>query len=267
MLLSPVIGLTLLTACTRPAGHEARPDGHTPRPSVPVQHLGQGQRALAAHPVHPDLRVGAIFPNGGSLHVCTGSVLHSAAGNLVITAAHCLAGASRITFVPGLAGAGAPTDLWIAEAVYLDPRWIASRDPHADYAIARVGSNAGGSVESHVGESLTLGTAPALGSKVTVTGYPAGVGGSPIGCSAPTSVNDRGFPAVACDGLVGGTSGAPWVNDTTLTGLTGGFEHGGCSPNVSYSPPFDEQVARLLARAEAGGPGDIVPNDVGGTCS
>lgn len=265
-LLCPVFGLTLLTACTRPVAHEARPSGFSPRPSATVQHLSQGQRAVVARPVDPDMRVGAIFPNGGTLHVCTGSVVHSADGNLVVTAAHCLAGATRITFVPGLAGATAPTDLWTADAVYLDPRWIASREPQADYAIVRVSSSKGGSVESHVGESLRLGAAPAPGSEVTVIGYPAGVGGSPIGCNATISVNGGGFPAVQCDGLVGGTSGAPWVSDTTITGLTGGFERGGCGANVSYSPPFDEHVAQLLARAEAGGRGDTVPNDVGGNC-
>ena len=44
----------------------------------------------------PDRRVGAIFLDGADEHVCTGSVLHSAGGNLVLTAAHCLAGASQV---------------------------------------------------------------------------------------------------------------------------------------------------------------------------
>jgi hypothetical protein len=34
---------------------------------------------------------------------------------------------------------------------------------------------------------------------------------------------------------------------------------GGCDDNVSYSPPFDDQITRLLRRAEAGGPGDAAP--------
>jgi len=206
------------------------------------------------------------FLNGASLHVCTGSVVHSASGSLVMTAAHCLAGASQLAFVPGFAGDAAPTEVWKADAVYLDPRWIASKDPRADYAIARVNNPAGGSVESHVGLALTLGTAPPPGSHVTVLGYPAGVGGSPIGCPASTSVNESGFPSLVCEGLVDGTSGAPWVSGTMLTGLIGGFERGGCAANVSYSAPFDEQTAQLLARADAGGPGDTVPNDLDDSC-
>ena len=267
VLLCPVVALaTLLTSCTRPAGHASIPSVSSARPSASVQQLGQPQQEAVAGPVDPDMRVGAIFLDGDTRHVCTGSVVHSAGGNLVMTAAHCLAGASQITFVPGLAGEGPPTDLWTADAVYLDPRWTASKDPHVDYAIARVSSQAGGSVESHVGLALTLGTAPPPGSRVSVMGYPSGVGGSPIGCQAGTAVTESGYPSVACQGLISGTSGAPWDSGTTVTGRIGGLEGGGCAENVSYSAPFDEHTAQLLARAEAGGPGDAVPNDVDDTC-
>ncbi len=269
VLLCPLVGLaTLVTSCSRPVGHASMPSVSPPKTSASVQRLSQPQQKAVASPVDPDWRVGAIFIDSGPLHVCTGSVVHSAGGNLMMTAAHCLAGASQITFVPGFAGDAAPgpADVWKADAVYLDPRWTASKDPHADYAIARVSNDASGSVESRVGLALTLGTAPPPGSRVTVLGYPAGVGGSPVGCQASTSVTESGFPAVACEGLVDGTSGAPWVSGTALTGLIGGFERGGCAADVSYSAPFDAQTAQLLARAEAGGPGDTVPNDVDDSC-
>lgn len=265
--LCPLLSLAMLqSSCGRPADHASITSVPGQRTNVPMQQLSQPQHGVAAGPVDPDPRVGAIFPDGGTLHVCTGSVVHSAGGNLVMTAAHCLAGASQITFVPGFAGDAVPTDLWTADAVYLDPRWTAGEDPHADYAIARVSSKAGGSVESHVGLALTLGTTPPPGSRVMVMGYPAGVGGSPIGCQASTAVTESGFPSLACEGLVGGTSGAPWVSGTTVTGLIGGLERGGCAESVSYSAPFDEHIAQLLARAEAGGPGDTVPNDVDDAC-
>jgi Trypsin-like peptidase domain len=267
VLICPVVVLaTLLTSCSRPAGHASIPSVSSSRARGPVQQLSRPRHGAVAGPVDPDRRVGAIFLGGGTLHVCTGSVVHSAGGNLVMTAAHCLAGASQITFVPGLAGDAAPTDVWRADAIYLDPRWTAGKDPHADYAIARVNSEAGGPVESHVGLALTLGTAPPPGSRVTVVGYPSGVGGSPIGCQATTGVTETGYPSLACEGLVGGTSGAPWVSGTSITGLIGGLEGGGCAENVSYSAPFDEHIAQLLARAEAGGPGDTVPNDVDDSC-
>jgi Trypsin-like peptidase domain len=269
VLLCLMVGLAMsMTSCGRPGDHASGPVASAPRASGPVQRLAQPQQKASAGPVDPDRRVGAIFIDGGSLHVCTGSVVHSAGGNLMMTAAHCLAGASQITFVPGFAGDAppGPADVWKADAVYLDPRWTADKDAHADYAIARLSNEAGVSVESHVGMALTLGTTPPPGSHVTVLGYPAGVGGSPIGCQASTSLNDSGFPSLACEGLVDGTSGAPWVSGTTLTGLIGGFERGGCAANVSYSAPFDDHVAQLLARADAGGPGDPLPGDVPDSC-
>jgi Trypsin-like peptidase domain len=269
VMLCSVVGVAMsLTSCARPVNHVQGAAVSVPRVGGPVQRLSQPQQKAVAGPVDPDRRIGAIFIDGGPLHVCTGSVVHSRAGNLIMTAAHCLAGASLITFVPGFAGdaAPAPTDVWKADAVYLDPRWTASKDPHADYAIARVSNDAGGAVESRVGLALTLGMTPPPGSRVTVLGYPAGLGGSPIGCQASTSLTDSGFPALACEGLVDGTSGAPWVSGTTLTGLIGGFERGGCAANMSYSAPFDAQTAELLARADIGGPGDPVPNDLQDAC-
>jgi Trypsin-like peptidase domain len=267
LLLCPLVGLlTLMASCSRPPAHASPITAPPPRNGGSAQHLGQWEQGAVAGPVDPDRRVGAIFLDGGTQHVCTGSVLHSTGGNLVLTAAHCLAGAAQITFAPGLSGDGPPPDLWTADNVYLDPRWVSSKDPHADYAIARVINDHAGSVESQAGLALTLGTTPSPGSHVSVVGYPSGVGGSPIGCQGSTALTDGGFPSLVCQGLVGGTSGAPWVSGTAVTGLIGGLERGGCAENVSYSAPFDDHIAQLLARAEAGGPGDPVPVDLDDTC-
>ena len=222
---------------------------------------------VVAGPVDPDRRVGAVFLGGGDLHTCTGSVLHSAGGGLMLTAAHCLGGdITSTTFVPGFAGNAAPDDVWTVDAVYLDQRWIAAKDPHADYAIARVSRAAGESVEASVGSGLSLGTAPAPGSRISVMGYPAGVGGMPIGCHVSTGITD-GYPSLPCAGFVDGTSGAPWISGSTVTGLIGGLDGGGCDEKVSYSAPLDEHTGQLLARAEAGGPGDTVPPGVDDECS
>src|SRR5690242_5156243 len=55
-----------------------------------------------ARPMAPDPRVGAVFLGGGDLHTCTGGVLDSAAGDLILTAAHCVAQGVDATFVAGL---------------------------------------------------------------------------------------------------------------------------------------------------------------------
>jgi hypothetical protein len=249
----------LLSACGQPG----RPAGTA---TAREQRASHTVPQVVADPVAPDPRVGAVFLGGGDLHTCTGSVLHSSGGDLVLTAAHCVGGNSPPTFVPGFAVQAAPDDIWTVDAVYLDPRWVSGRDPHADYAIARVSRAAGGSVEAQAGSGLSLGNAPARGSQVRVTAYPAGVGGTPIGCQASTGVTADGYPSLPCAGLVDGTSGAPWISGSTVIGLIGGLDGGGCGEELSYSAPFDQHIAQLLARAEAGGPGDVAAPDFDDGC-
>ncbi|MBW0017887.1 MAG: trypsin-like peptidase domain-containing protein [Mycobacterium sp.] len=267
VLVCPLASLALLLAsCGRSVDHAGTSHGPSQGSHGSVEQLSQPEYGPVARPVNPDPRVGAIFPDSGKMHSCTASVVHSKDGDLVLTAAHCLLGTLRASFVPGFSGDATPGDMWTVGEVYFDGRWLANREPRADYAIARVSRADGGSVEARAGSALSLGTAPAAGSRVTVTGYAAGVGGQPIGCQASTGVTTTGFPSLACDGLVGGTSGAPWVMGSTITGVIGGIEGGGCAESMSYSPPFDDHTAALLARAEAGGPGDAAPRDFDDTC-
>jgi hypothetical protein len=46
---------------------------------------------------------------------------------------------------------------------------------------------------------------------------------------------------------------------TRLVGIIGGFQQGGCTDSVSYSPAFDNQMIDLLSRAVRNLPGDDVP--------
>ena len=213
-----------------------------------------------AKPVPPDPRVGAVFLGGASLHTCTGGVLDSAAGDLILTAAHCVAEGVDATFVAGLKDTAAPSEFWHIDAVYLDPRWVQNQDPLSDFAIARVSRDTGGTVETRAGGGLRLGPAPKPGTVVTGTGYGMGVGGGPIGCRTAMAAPAKGFPALDCAELVAGLSGAPWIDGSTVTGLIGGLNGGGCADeSVSYSPPFDDAIKRLLARAEARAPADDAP--------
>jgi hypothetical protein len=209
--------------------------------------------------VPPDARIGALFLGAGDLHTCTAGVLDSKDGDLILTAAHCVAGGIDTTFVADFKDAADPADIWRVDSIYLDPRWVTNQDPLADFAILRVARDGAGTVEDEVGGGLTIGTAPKPGTMVNVTGYGLGVGGGPVGCKSETELAPGGFPSLPCGGLVDGTSGAPWTTGLTVTGLIGGLDGGGCDENVSYSPPFDDGVVALLARAEAGGPGDEAP--------
>jgi hypothetical protein len=239
-----------VSACATAPHHPARPIPTTTTPA-PAPTL-----AVAA-PVPADPRVGALFLGAGSLHTCTAAVVDSTAGDLILTAAHCVADGFDTTFVPGFTDAAEAPDPWHVDAVYLDPRWTSANDPMADYAIARVSRASGG--ELSPGGGMTLGAAPGPGTVVAVTGYALGEGGGPIGCRAATTIAPGGFPSLPCAGLVAGVSGAPWVVDSTITGLVGGLDGGGCDENLSYSPPLDAAVQTLLQRAEQGGPGDTAP--------
>lgn len=256
LLVSPVV---LTAGCGR-SPDDPRSNSAGGKPVADPRHT------TMAEPVQPDPRVGAVFLGGGQLHTCTGSVLHSPGHDLMLTAAHCLSGdVSSTTFVPGFAGTAQPTNVWTVETVYFDPRWLTGNDPHADYVIARLARPHEGPGEKHLGSGLSLGPAPAPGTRISVIGYPAGAGGMPIGCQARTGVTD-GYPSLPCAGLAGGTSGAPWLTGSTITGLVGGLDGGGCDAQVSYSAPLDEHVKQVFARAEAGGPGDTAPDDVDSGC-
>jgi hypothetical protein len=212
-----------------------------------------------------DRRVGALFLGEKSMHVCSASVLNSATGDLILTAAHCLASGVDSYFVPGYDRSAADDDYWHIDAVYLDPRWMADQDPLADFAIARVSRDRGDALEKQAGGGFAIGVAPKDGTEVTVTGYALGVGGAQLACQAHTGML-RGYPSVPCAGFVDGTSGAPWVSDSAVTGVIGGLDGGGCEDDVSYSPPFDGAVEQLLARAEAGGPADAAPAAYASEC-
>src|SRR4051812_31441584 len=100
----------LLSGC---AGHSSSgPTATTERPGHGAAPEATDLAAMTAAQVDPDARVGAVFLGGGTLHTCTGSVLHSLTGDLVLTAAHCLADGVPATFVPAFVDRAAPAEVW-----------------------------------------------------------------------------------------------------------------------------------------------------------
>lgn len=236
-------GIVLALALTAPA----RADGPRATPVETVPATGAV--------FYPSLL--GLLPLLGGPHFCSGSVLHSPSKNLVATAAHCVFGSGAgIEFAPLLHDNAVPAGTWTVQRIYVDPAWTRSFDPRHDIAILRVAPRAGRQLEDVV-PGQPLGT-PAAGSPVTVSGYPMGSRGRPVTCTAPLALLD-GYSSIGCTGFEDGTSGGPWVQDGRLVGVIGGLEQGGCTPNVEYSTPFGADVAALVARAAAGGPGDLVP--------
>jgi V8-like Glu-specific endopeptidase len=207
--------------------------------------------------------VGALFTMNGSklgTHFCTASVVHSAQGDLVLTAAHCMTDVQgQVVFVPGYANGKEPYGVWPVTAVYTDQAWQSAQDPDDDVAFLRLADASGGEPIESVTGGERLGTGwrePAL---VQVIGYPD-IADQPISCVnwaksfSPTQL------VFDCDGYTDGTSGGPFLADVsakngrgTVIGVIGGYEHGGNTPDVSYSPAFGSAVAALYRSAEAAG--------------
>jgi hypothetical protein len=207
-----------------------------------------------------------LGPLLGLPHFCSAAVVHSAGHDLAVTAAHCVFGSGiGIEFAPGFSGHETPYGVWAIRRVYLDPRWVQDQDPRHDVAVLLLGSRHGQDVEDVTGRAPRLGQAPAPGRIVTVDGYLAGSGGTPITCTNAAYLT-RGYPSFDCGGFADGVSGGPWLAGGRLVGVTGGLHQGGCTPDTSYSSPFGADVAALVARARAGGAGDRAPVAGGDGC-
>jgi Trypsin len=107
---------------------------------------------VTASPFAGTPAVGALFTmNDGRLgtHFCTASVVHSPEGNLILTAAHCLAGYSdaspaTIAFVPGYVDGASPEGIWLVTRIFVDRGWAATQNPDDDFAFLTVAQPGGG---------------------------------------------------------------------------------------------------------------------------
>ena len=227
-----------------------------PAASVPLARPSAHTARLAAP------RIGALFehdPTGN--HFCTASVVASPGGDLLITAAHCLndghGHAKRdVVFVPGYANGSAPYGVWTPRAVFLDQRWAQGADPDYDVGFVALSARDSRNIQDVLGANrITFGTRARQ--LVRVTGYPSNAD-APVTCQNWTSQDDNGNLRFDCDGFFGGTSGSPWLADFdavtrtgTIVGVIGGYQQGGDTDSVSYSPYLSAGIQRLYAQAEA----------------
>jgi|CZKW01.1.fsa_nt_gi V8-like Glu-specific endopeptidase len=233
----------------------------------PVQ-AGPGEAGVMKKgvPFRGTAAVGALFSRvhgklGG--HFCTASVLHSPQGNLLITAAHCITGrrltpAGSMEFAPGFAAGKFPYGLWPVTAAYVDSRWSSDQNPNDDVAFLVV-KRPGKRIEKYTGaETLAVNRKPPQ--LVQVIGYPDTTN-RPITCTAPARPYDPGTLrqlVFDCDDYTNGTSGGPFLTNVSrrtgggsVVGVIGGYQEGGYSPDVSYSPKFLDSVRDLYKVATA----------------
>ncbi|MFG3050614.1 trypsin-like serine peptidase [Kitasatospora sp. NPDC048239] len=192
------------------------------------------------------LFTGAVAAGG---HFCTASVLHSATGNLLLTAAHCLSSTSGVTFAPGYRDGTAPYGTWRVTAIHTTTGWSQDGDQDEDFAILETASNGGRRIEDVVGANR-LGADEPFGVTVRLYGYPNGSDG-PVLCTNTTGRQSTYQRVVDCPDYPGGTSGGPWISTATghVVGAIGGYQEGGDSPDTSYSASFDHTIAALYDEA------------------
>jgi len=208
--------------------------------------------------------VGALFTtSAGQLgqHYCTASVVDSPAGDLVITAAHCVTGTSgTIEFVPGYDRGNQPYGVWTVTKVYVDQAWKSSSSDDDDFAFLRV-SQPGSSVpvENVTGAERLAASTPSSRELVQAIGYPNATN-QPVTCQNRLRQPMAGQLEFDCGGYTGGTSGGPFlsrVDPSTgqgqLIGVIGGYQQGGDTPQVSYSSVLGARAAALYQLAVAGG--------------
>jgi hypothetical protein len=84
--------------------------------------------------------VGALYDTPTTdRHSCTASVVSSPRGDVLLTAAHCVAGTGAgYVFAPGFHGGVSPLGRWTVTGAYLDPAWLSGQDPRRDFAFLTV---------------------------------------------------------------------------------------------------------------------------------
>jgi len=227
-----------------------------------VRHLAAPSQAGQAFTGTP--AVGALFTTAaGKLgrHFCTASVVDSPAGDLVITAAHCVTSPpGTIEFVPGYDRGDQPYGIWTVTKVYVDQAWKSSSSDDDDFAFLRVGRpGSSAPVEDVTGAERLATGAPVSRQLVQVIGYPNATN-QPIGCQNRLRQPMAGQLEFDCDGYTNGTSGGPFLSEVDqatgqglVIGVIGGYQQGGNTPQVSYSAVLGANAAALYKQAVADG--------------
>ncbi len=211
--------------------------------------------------------VGALFtrtPSGGiGTHFCTASVVDSPAGDLIVTAAHCMTGrrAGDVVFVPGYSHGQAPFGTWAVKRIIEDQAWTTSADPDDDFAFLIVHQEGThGGVEKLTG-GMAIGVDVPAGQTVEVFGYPDNQDGL-ISCANVALAFSPTQYQFNCGGFTDGTSGSPLLMNlgvpgghATVIGVIGGYHQGGYRASVSYAAKFSANFSALYKTAlgEAGG--------------
>jgi hypothetical protein len=245
-----LLGLT--NGCAAPAGGVGSATGNTvsvggTAPSVP---LPPGVTWPAT---------GALFggpPDRLGDHYCTASVVDTAPGDVVLTAAHCVADGdgtpprTGISFIPGYHDHTAPFGVWTVSSVGIDDAWRDHADIDHDVAFLTVTRPDAPPIEHVVGGYHLVINAGSTNTVVAL-GYPdfADTATERSGITIRHSPTQLELDA---HGLYDGTSSGPWLRagtDGDIIAVTGGYQQGGLDPDISYAAYLDSAAADLFRQA------------------
>jgi V8-like Glu-specific endopeptidase len=194
---------------------------------------------------------------GTQQHFCSASVVNSTAGDLVLTAAHCVYSTKfvkNLEYVPDYHLGLQPYGAWAVGVITVAARWKQSHDPDLDFAFLTVSSPTGHKIQAVTG-GLTPGFTRWYQQTVEVIGY-NDTDHRPIRCLTKSFRFRVGQMEFYCHGYWTGTSGGPWIvgynaktGTGTVVGAIGGYEEGGKYAWASYSSYFGPKFRTLYNQA------------------
>jgi V8-like Glu-specific endopeptidase len=209
-------------------------------------------------------QVGALFGyDNGSLtdHFCTGSVVASPAGDLVLTAGHCVYGdgsyTTDIAFVPGYHDGQDPYGVWQISKIFVPQQFMADSDPDYDLAFLTVYQPGATKPLQQLVGADQLGINPSYTALTEVVGYPDDTE-QPISCTNYTTQLSATQIQFDCLGYPAGTSGGPFLASSgqpnavpVVYGVIGGYQTGGDTADISYTCYFGAGAEQLYTQAVA----------------
>ena len=202
---------------------------------------------------------GALFyTTGGKDHFCTASVVDSTAGDMVLTAAHCVYSksfATNIEYVPRYYDGKQPYGAWPVAKITVASGWESSHNPDLDFSFLTIAPMGGQRIQARTG-GLTIAFTRWYSEKIEVIGH-NDTAAEPVRCATKSFRFRTGQMEFYCHGFWTGTSGGPWIigynakNGTgTVFGVIGGYEGGGDYEWASYSAYFGSASRSLYQQVE-----------------
>ena len=203
-----------------------------------------------------------FFSLGSSNYVCSGSVVDAPNGATVMTAGHCVRGATQYAtnrvFVPGYDGGAQPFGVFPARSLTALPGFNPADQPPLyglDLAVVKVGPNvAGQSLQQAVGGGQPVAfdaTSPVDARAFGFPQEPPYVGNVLEQCAGTLGVDPGSQDlGLRCD-LTGGSSGGPWLADLDpATGVGRIVSLTSFSyldrPGTLYGPPLGDAARQLF---------------------